>query len=120
MKKIQDTINNNKSGQEDKAKDMRDLKDIKNFDNQKSDSELIKLAYEIPQKELDALSKDPEYIKSKQEYEELHMLLGGNSDSSKDSMADFLPYMTESGSKNLSPEVIQTMMMKSVMGDLNL
>lgn len=120
LKKIQDTINNNKSGQEDKAKDLRDLKDIKNFDNQKSDSELIKLAYEIPQKELDALSKDPEYIKSKQEYEELHMLLGGNSDSSKDSMADFLPYMTESGSKNLSPEVIQTMMMKSVMGDLNL
>ncbi len=119
LKKIQSTINNKDSKVDEKEKELRDLKDIKKFDNQKSNSETIKLAYEISQNELEALSKDPEYIRSKQEYEELHMLLGGNSDT-KDSMADFLPYMTESGSKNLSPEVIQTMMMKSVMGDLNL
>lgn len=118
LKKIQSTINNKTNGDE-KEKELRDLKDIKKFDNQKSDSETIKLAYEIPQKELEALSKDPEYIRSKQEYEELHMLLGGNSDS-KDYLDDFIPYMTESGSKNLSPEVVQAMMMKSVMGDLNL
>lgn len=119
LKKIQSTINNKDSKVDEKEKELRDLKDIKKFDNQKSNSETIKLAYEISQNELEALSKDPEYIRSKQEYEELHMLLGGNSDT-KDSMADFLPYMTESDSKNLSPEVIQTMMMKSVMGDLNL
>lgn len=116
LKKIQSTIN---TGEDNKEKDQNNMKYIKDFDKQKSDAGSLKLAYEFPQKELDALSKDPEYIKSKQEYEELHMLLGGDS-YSKDNMSDFLPYMTEAGSKNLSPEVIQTMMMKSVMGDLNL
>ncbi|MCM1340048.1 MAG: tetratricopeptide repeat protein [Muribaculaceae bacterium] len=116
LKKIQGTINLEGDSKDDVPKNMKYIKD---FDNHKSDSETIKLAYEIPQNEWEALSKDPEFIKSKQEYEELHMLLGGSSDS-KDSMDDLLPYMSESGSKNLSPEVIQAMMMKSVMGDLNL
>ena len=33
---------------------------------------------------------------------------------------NLLPYMSEQGNKNLSPEVIQAMMMKSMMGGLSL
>lgn len=114
LKTIQNTINVNEDNQQN---DSTEIKYIKDFDNHKSDSGSIKLAYEIPQKELDAISNDPEFIKSRQEFEELQTLLGGES---KDNMSDFLPYMSENGSKNLSPEVIQTLMMKSVMGDLSL
>lgn len=55
---------------------MRNIKDIKKFDNQKSDSGSIKLAYVAPSSEMEKLSKDPEYQQSQREIEELRMLLG--------------------------------------------
>jgi tetratricopeptide (TPR) repeat protein len=118
LKKIQETININDNNDQNQH---TEIKYIKDFDNHKTDSGLIKLAYDIPQKEIDALSNDAEYIKSKQEFEELHALLNGSDFGTKEnSSTDIVPYMTESGSKNLSPEVIQALMMKSVMGDLSL
>jgi len=116
LKKIQSTIN---TGKDSNEKKLRDLKDIKNFDNQKTDSETIKLAYEIPQKELEAIEKDPEFIKTKQEYEQLSRMLGNDSSKQEDIMTDLM-YMNEKDAKNLSPEAIQTMMMRSMMGDLSL
>lgn len=48
------------------------------------------------------------------------MLLGNEKSSDSSDMMNLLPYMSEQGNKNLSPEVIQAMMMKSMMGGLSL
>ena len=66
------------------------------------------------------LSKNPEYIQQKKELDELNMLLGNEKSSDSSDMMNLLPYMSEEGNKNLSPEVIQAMMMKSMMGGLSL
>ncbi len=117
LRQIKDTINQTESTNN---KEYNNMNDIKKFDNQKSDSETIKLAYEIPSNIMDEISKDPEYIKQKQEMEELNMLLGNDRNNNKTDMMDLLPYMSEQGDKKLSPEVIQSMMMQSIMGNLTL
>ena len=111
LKKIQQTINNAQEGEDSKN---FDLKNIKLFDNQKSDSDTIKLAYMTPA-DMEALSKDPEYVKSQKEYEELRMLLGSDSPkSSENDLTNLLPELSNAESK-VSPEVIQTMMIQSMM-----
>lgn len=118
LRKIKNTINQTESTNN---KDYNNMNDIKKFDNQKSDSETIKLAYEIPSNLMDEISKDPEYIKQKQEMDELNMLLGNDrNNNNRNDMMDLLPYMSEQGDKKLSPEVIQSMMMQSIMGNLAL
>ena len=118
LKKIQSTINNGKDNEE---KEINNLKNIKEFDNQKSDSETIKLAYEQPSvaSEWEQLQKDPEFIKNQQELEQLSQMFG-TSDKKKDNISDIIPYMTEDGAKKMSPEALQMMMMQSLMGDLTL
>ena len=86
--------------------------------DKKSDLGTIKLAYE-PSSEFEKIQNDPEYIQQQREYEQITQMLGTNSNQ-KDDMADLLPYMTEQGDKKLSPEVIQTLMMQSMMNDLTL
>lgn len=118
LRKIKETINQTESTNN---KEYNNLNDIKKFDNQKSDSETIKLAYEIPSNVMEEISKDPEYIRQKQEMEELNMLLGNDrNNNNRNDMMDLLPYMSEQGDKKLSPEVIQSMMMQSIMGNLTL
>ena len=118
LRKIKNTINQTESTNN---KDYNNMNDIKKFDNQKSDSETIKLAYEIPSNLMDEISKDPEYIKQQQEMDELNMLLGNDrNNNNRNDMMDLLPYMSEQGDKKLSPEVIQSMMMQSIMGNLTL
>lgn len=118
LRKIKDTINQTESTNN---KEYNNMNDIKKFDNQKSDSETIKLAYEIPSNVMEEISKDPEYIRQKQEMEELNMLLGNDrNNNNRNDMMDLLPYMSEQGDKKLSPEVIQSMMMQSIMGNLTL
>lgn len=117
LKKLRDTIN---TGDDSDEKEQNDLKDIQKFDDQKTDAGTIKLAY-ASSDEFEKLSKDPEYIKQKQQYDELRMLLGNDSSSDHDEMMDMIPYMSEQqGDKKLSPEVIQAMMMKSMMNGLSL
>ena len=118
LRKIKDTINQTESTNN---KEYNNMNDIKKFDNQKADSETIKLAYEIPSNVMEEISKDPEYIRQKQEMEELNMLLGNDrNNNNRNDMMDLLPYMSEQGDKKLSPEVIQSMMMQSIMGNLTL
>ena len=118
LRKIKDTINQTESTNN---KEYNNMNDNKKFDNQKSDSETIKLAYEIPSNVMEEISKDPEYIRQKQEMEELNMLLGNDrNNNNRNDMMDLLPYMSEQGDKKLSPEVIQSMMMQSIMGNLTL
>lgn len=114
LKKLRQTIN---QGDDSEEKDMNNLKDIQKFDDQKSDAGTIKLAY-VPSEEFEKVSKDPEYIRQKQQLDELNMLLGNDRNSNSDDMMDLL--MSEQGEKKLSPEVIQAMMMKSMMNGISL
>ena len=115
LKKLQETINKEEQA---KNKNYNNMNDIKKFDRQKSDSETIKLAYDPSAIDMNSIVNDPQYMKQKQELDELNMLLG-NDKSSESDMMDLIPYMTEKN-KNLSPEVIQTLMMKSMMGSITL
>lgn len=114
LRKIQESIN---TGDDSPEKDMNNVNDIKHFDKQ-SDSETIKLAYVAPSDEMKKLSQDPEFTQSQRELDELRMLLGNdsNSKSSNDDLMNLVPYMSGQD-KNLSPEVIQAMMIKSMMPD---
>jgi hypothetical protein len=119
LKRLQETIN--KEGDESQdTKNYRNIDDIKKFDKHKTDSEQIKLAYDIPENVLKDLEKDPEYIQQKKELEELNMLLGNDKSSKSSDVSDLIPYMNESNSKNISPEVMQTLMMQSMMGGLGI
>jgi tetratricopeptide (TPR) repeat protein len=119
LKRLQETIN--KEGDESQdTKNYRNIDDIKKFDKHKTDSEQIKLAYDIPENVLKDLEKDPEYIQQKKELEELNMLLGNDKSSKSSDVSDLIPYMNESNSKNISPEVMQTLMMQSMMGGLEI
>lgn len=85
-----------------------------------SSLETVNLAYDAnSSSEMEKLEKDPEYIRQKQEIEELNKLFGSKSNGEGD-ITDLLPYVTEQGDKKLSPEVIQALMMQSVMSDLTL
>lgn len=114
LRKIQESIN---SGDDTPQKDMNNVNDIKHFDKQ-SDSGSIKLAYVAPSDEMKKLSQDPEFTQSQRELDELRMLLGNDnsSKSSNDDLMNLVPYMSGQD-KNLSPEVIQAMMIKSMMPD---
>lgn len=114
LRKIQESINN---GEDNPEKDMNNVNDIKHFDKQ-SDSGTIKLAYVAPSDEMKKLSQDPEFTQSQRELDELRMLLGNDnsSKSSSDDLMNLVPYMSGQD-KNLSPEVIQAMMIKSMMPD---
>ena len=80
----------------------------------------VNLAYDnSSDSEMDKLEKDPEYIRQKQEIEELNKLFGTKANGEGD-ITDLLPYVTEQGNKKLSPEVIQALMMQSMMNDLTL
>jgi hypothetical protein len=119
LKKFQETINQENENSLDNNK-YQNIKDIKNFDREKTDSEEIKLAYEVPDNVLKDIENSPEYIQQKKELDELNMLLGNDKSSNKNDITDLIPYLNEENSKNLSPEVIQTMMMQSMMGGLGI
>lgn len=54
---------------------------------------------------------------------EMSMMLGGNKNQNNDPMAQMLPYMmqagTQDGAQNVNPQVIQAMMMNSMMSNLD-
>ena len=109
LKKIQQNLNNEQSNV---------LKNIHNFDNHKTDSGEIKLAY-ATQNEMESYTKSPEYLQSQKELEELRVLFG-NDNSSKSSDDEMMNMLMTGNGKNLSPEVIQAMMQKSMMTDFTL
>ncbi len=118
LKKLQQTIN---MGEEitDPTQKQRELNDIKRFDNHKTDSETIKLAYEPSAIDFKSIEKDPEFIKQKQELDELNMLLGNDRKNDSSDITNLLPYMTE-GEQKVSPEIIRDMMMQSMMESISI
>ncbi len=123
LRKLIDAVNTTEDAPESPETDKQEndnLKEIQKFDDKNSDSGMIKLAYVEPSKMFEELAKDPEYIRQKQELEEIQMLFGSNGvKSERNEMVDLLQ-MSEQGDKKLSPEVIQSLMMQSVMGNLTL
>lgn len=114
LKKIQQNLNNEQSTTDD----SNVLKNIHNFDNHKTDSGEIKLAY-ATQNEMESYTKSLEYLQSQKELEELRVLFG-NDNSSKSSDYEMMNMLMTGNGKNLSPEVIQAMMQKSMMTDFTL
>lgn len=87
--------------------------------DKKSDLGTIKIAYDT-ENAYEKLKKDPEYIRQQREIEEISKMFGTSSSSKEGDITDLLPYVTEQGEKRLSPEVIQALMMQSMMNDLTL
>ncbi len=114
LKKIQQNLNNEQSTTDD----SNVMKNIHNFDNHKTDSGEIKLAY-ATQNEMESYTKSSEYLQSQKELEELRVLFG-NDNSSKSSDDEMMNMLMTGNGKNLSPEVIQAMMQKSMMTDFTL
>ena len=73
----------------------------------------MKIAY-VSQNDIEQLSKDPEYIKTQKELNDLKMLLGSDTTNDSDDLIDLIPYAGKE-----SAEVIQAMMVKSMMPDFS-
>ena len=66
------------------------------------------------------LKNDPEYIQYQRELQELQLMLGTDKrNSGSDDMIELLNSLSKDGQK-LSPEMIQTIMMKELMPDMML
>lgn len=114
LKKIQESIN---IDEETPETDEIDIQSIKKFDKQKSEAEGIKLAYVAPTDKMGEFYKDPEYVQTQKELNELRMLLGTDTSSkTSDTFMDLVPKMSEQ-EKNLSPEMVEAMMVKTMMPD---
>ncbi len=63
---------------------------------------------------------NPDTFTPSQEYQQINMMLGNNNSSGTDPMMTMLPYMMNSNNKgqNIDPQVIQAMMMNSMMNSL--
>ena len=68
--------------------------------------------------DVEDILKNPEYIQNKKELDEIKMMFGdyGTSDLSSD-ITTMLPQLAKDG-QNVSPEVVQMMMMQTVMPNI--
>lgn len=117
LKNLQQKINNEDDNTPDKY--FRNIRDIKEFDGKKKSEgeETIKLAF-ADRMDVEDIFKNPEYIQNKKELDEIKMMFGdyGTSDVTSD-MSTLLPQLAKDG-QNVSPEVVQMMMMQSVMPNI--
>ena len=115
LKNIQQEIN--KEDDNNPGKYFQNIRNIKDFDNSKTESETIKLALADNMDIADILN-NPEYIQNKKELDQIKMMFGdyGTENSSTD-ITTLLPQMAEGG-ENLSPQVVQMMMMQSIMPNI--
>ena len=117
LKNLKDQMNredNNAPG-----KYFQNIRDIKEFDSKKKSQgeEAIKLAF-ADRMDVEDILKSPEYIQNKKELDEIKMMFGdyGTDDVSSD-ITTMLPALAKDG-QNVSPEVVQMMMMQSVMPNI--
>ena len=116
LKNLQQQINSEDDNSPGKY--FQNIRDIKNFDKKKSEGEeTIKLAL-ADQMDVEDILKNPEYIQNKKELDEIKMMFGdyGTSDLSSD-ITTMLPQLAKDG-QNVSPEVVQMMMMQTVMPNI--
>ncbi len=109
LKRLQQNINGAQSDEE-----LNNIQ-IKNFLNKKSEANnTLKIAY-VTEENIDALSKSTD-IQAEKDMEAIKLILGGSESKSSNGLNDLVPYITEN--KEMSPELIQSMMMNSIMPDL--
>ena len=117
LKKLQQQINNDNGT--NPGKYFENIRDIKDFDrNKKSEAqETIKLAL-ADNMDVEDIFKSPEYIQNKKELDQIKMMFGNyeNNESNGD-LSAMLPQMAKEG-ENIPPEVVQMMMMQSVMPNI--
>ena len=114
LRTIQKKMNRESSSEESSNQTRQDAINL----DKKSDLDTMKIAYDT-ESAYEKLQKDPEYIRQQREIEEISKMFG-NSSSKEGDITDLLPYVSEQGEKKLSPEVIQALMMQSMMNDLTL
>ncbi len=80
--------------------------------------ESIKLAYDTMAVDdvMKDFSSDPDFVRAQKELDEIKMLFG-DSDSKESSSLTDLPSLLKNG-ENVSPEVIQALMMQSIVPDI--
>ncbi len=116
LKNLKDQINRDDANAPGKY--FQNIRDIKDFDKKKSEGEeTIKLAF-ADRMDVEDIFKSPEYIQNKKELDEIKMMFGdyGTTDVSSD-ITTLLPQLAKDG-ENVSPEVVQMMMMQSVMPNI--
>ncbi len=117
LKNLKDQINSDDNNTPGKY--FQNIRDIKEFDSKKkSEGETtIKLAF-ADRMDVEDILKSPEYIQNKKELDEIKMMFGdyGTSDLTSD-MTTLLPQLAKDD-QNISPEVVQMMMMQSVMPNI--
>ena len=81
--------------------------------------ESIKLAYDTMAVDdvMKDFSSDPDFMRAQKELDEIKMLFGDNDSNESNSITDLLPSLMKEG-ENVSPEVIQTLMMQSIVPDI--
>ena len=62
-------------------------------------------------------SSDPDFVRAQKELDEIKMLFGDSDSKESSSLTDLLPSLMKEG-ENISPEVIQTLMMQSIAPDI--
>ena len=117
LRNIQNDINN--ENKNNPGKYFENIRNIKEFDSDKKSEgeETIKLAL-ADNMDIADIFKSPEYIQNKKELDEIRMMFGDyNSNDSTSDMTTLLPQLAQDG-QNVSPEVVQMMMMQSVMPNI--
>ncbi len=117
LKNIQENIN--KEDKNNPGKYFENLRNIKDFDSNKKSQgeETIKLAL-ADNMDVADIFNDPEYIRNKKELDEIKMMFGDYGDADKSSdITSMLPQLAKEG-ENVSPEVVQMMMMQTVMPNI--
>ena len=66
-----------------------------------------------------SFEKSPSVFTPNQDLQAMQMLLGNNNSQNNDPMMSMLPYMMQNDGKNIDPQVLQAMMMNSMMSGLN-
>ena len=66
---------------------------------------------------MEKFSTDSDVIQAQKELDEIKMLFGDNESKKSDSLTDLLPSLLKNG-ENVSPEVIQALMMQSIVPDI--
>ena len=79
----------------------------------------VKLAYDSTSVDdvMEKFSTDSDVIQAQKELDEIKMLFGDNESKKSDSLTDLLPSLLKNG-ENVSPEVIQALMMQSIVPDI--
>ena len=115
LKNLQEQINSDEN--DAPGRYFQNIRNLKRFDKEKSDaSDFVPVKLALAQDlDVDSLLKNPEYVKNKKELDELKMMLG-TSDSTSD-ITTMLPEIAKDGG-NISPQVIQAMMMQAVMPNI--